>query len=472
MFKYLAPVGFSIILPLTACSASSDREYHENGGSSGMAGGGKTSGQGGQLTASGGSLGSGGGNGGAVSGGVSNGGSSNGGSQQGGASNGGTQGNVAGGGASNGGSAGTGMARGGTGNGGTGNGGQSSGGTTNGSGGASKGGATGAGGSGTGGNVGSGGSSGGGSVGVSKMPVPPGAANVPKPSGTGSSITVLNWAGFKGAVTYSFDDANSSQIQHYSTDLKPLGVPFTFFLWTGKSDASNSIWSQALKDGHELANHTQSHSSNGTSGDIDAATQFIMQKFGVQAWTMAAPNGAPVYTQLANGKFMINRGVSNNLIGPNDGTDPFTLPTYIPPQGASASAFNQQVDDARSAGKWRTMCIHGFTGGSDSAYQPVPIDQFVASVQHAKQLGDMWIDTMTNVGAYWRGQKAFSQATTMTSGSDKTWTWKLPDHFPPGHYLRVKVDGGTLKQKGTALEWDSHGYYEISLDALSVTLSP
>jgi hypothetical protein len=36
----------------------------------------------------------------------------------------------------------------------------------------------------------------------------------------------------------------------------------------------------------------------------------------------------------------------------------------------------------------------------------------------------------------------------------------------------VKVDGGTLKQNGTPLTWDAHGYYEVALDPLSVTLSP
>jgi len=60
----------------------------------------------------------------------------------------------------------------------------------------------------------------------------------------------------------------------------------------------------------------------------------------------------------------------------------------------------------------------------------------------------------------------------MTSGTDKTFTWKLPDKFPPGRYIRVTTDGGTLKQGGTALAWDPHGYYEVALDALSVTLSP
>jgi hypothetical protein len=327
--------------------------------------------------------------------------------------------------------------------------------------------------SGAGGAAGSGGSggSGGAPPGASGLPVPPGPADVPKPSGTPSTITVLDWAGFKAAVSYSFDDSNSTQIQRYDA-LNALGVHFTFYMWTGKGDASNSIWTKAVQDGHEIGNHTKSHSSNGTTQDIEAATDFIKQTYKVTPYTMAAPNGAGVYTNLAKPLFMINRGVGNALIAPNDSSDPFTLPTYIPPTGANASAFNQQVDSARDAGRWRTMCIHGFQGGNDGAYQPVPFDQFVASVEHAKSFGDVWIDSIAAVGAYWRGQKAFSQATTMMSGSEKTWTWKLPDHFPPGRYLRAKVDGGTLKQSGQALAWNSHGYYEISLDVGSVTLSP
>ncbi|XYI04306.1 hypothetical protein ACMHYB_07005 [Sorangium sp. So ce1128] len=69
-------------------------------------------------------------------------------------------------------------------------------------------------------------------------------------------------------------------------------------------------------------------------------------------------------------------------------------------------------------------------------------------------------------------QKALSSVTPTTSGSDRTWRWTLPAHFPPGKYLRVKVDGGTLKQGGRTLQWNDHGYYEIALDEGSVTLSP
>jgi peptidoglycan/xylan/chitin deacetylase (PgdA/CDA1 family) len=300
-----------------------------------------------------------------------------------------------------------------------------------------------------------------------------GSAGVPKPAGTAGNLTVLNWAGFKGAVTYTFDDTNSSQIDNYSA-LNALGVRMTFYLITDKLNTTNiPSWTRVLDDGHELGNHTVLHLQTATALQIDNATTTIEQDFGVRPWTMAAPYGDASYVSFAQTRFLVNRGVVNALVMPNDSSNPFNLPCYIPPQGGTATTdFNPQIDSAESGGGWRIVLVHGFTGGSDSAYQPVSIDEFVAGVNHAKALGDLWIDNMVNVAAYWRGQKTFTAVTPVTSAGTTTWTWTLPDNFPPKKRLRVTVDGGTLSQNGQGLEWDSHGYYEISLDAGSLTLSP
>ena len=85
---------------------------------------------------------------------------------------------------------------------------------------------------------------------------------------------------------------------------------------------------------------------------------------------------------------------------------------------------------------------------------------------------DVWSDTLVAVAAYWRAQKIVQTATPVTAGGTTTWTWTLPAHFPPGKYLRVKVDGGTLSQAGKPLAWDDHGYYEVALDAGTLALGP
>ncbi|HYH03832.1 MAG TPA: cellulose binding domain-containing protein [Bacillota bacterium] len=305
----------------------------------------------------------------------------------------------------------------------------------------------------------------------SGLPVPAGNGNVPRPTGTPGNLTVINWAGFKGAVSYTFDDANSSQIAHYP-ELKALGVPMTFCLTTNKSEAASSTWAQALKDGHELGNHTQTHPATATASDIDACTTFIEQQFGVTPLTMAAPYGDMSYVSFAQSRFLLNRGVWGGSIAPNDNTDPYNLLCHIPATSASASTMTSVVNTARAKGNWQIMLIHGFTGGTDYAYQPVDIDQFTQSVNDVKAFGDMWIDSVINIGSYWRAQKLFASISPKTIGSDIVYEWTLPAHFPKGKYLRVKVTGGTLKQNNQVLNWDSHGYYEIALDAGSLYITP
>ena len=115
--------------------------------------------------------------------------------------------------------------------------------------------------SGSGGTAGGSGSAGtdGGVPPGSDLPQPPGGG-VPRPSGTPGNLTVLDWAGFKGAASYSFDDAQPSHIEHYAA-LQAAGVPLTFYLNSSATSASgyDSTWTRAANDGHELGNHTVHH---------------------------------------------------------------------------------------------------------------------------------------------------------------------------------------------------------------------
>src|SRR5690606_22744804 len=170
--------------------------------------------------------------------------------------------------------------------------------------------------------------------------------------------------------------------------------------------------------------------------------------------------------------FIIDRGVSDSLIGADDNSNVLNLPTYIPPTGAGTAQLNPKADAARSQGKWQTFCIHGVCGGSDGAYQPIDFNGFVQHVEYAKAFGDTWIGSMVDVGAYWLGRKAVMASNVQAQGQSEVWTWTLPNNFPPGRYVRVTVDGGTLSQDGVALPWNEHGFYEVALDIGSFTLSP
>jgi hypothetical protein len=265
----------------------------------------------------------------------------------------------------------------------------------------------------------------------------------------------------------------------------------TFFITSGGSSATAGIdatFTQAVHDGHEMGNHSVHHChadltlcGNGTAtslaAELDDCTSYITGHFGqADVWTAASPYGDTGYDTPDAARFFLNRGVFSGTIAPRDNTDPFNLPCHAAIDNETAASFNGVIDAAHTAGRWVIMLVHTLTPTTAIWYAPIDISTVTDSVAHAQSLGDVWIDSMMNVGAYWRAQKIVSAAIPTVDGagatSTQTWSWTLPAHFPTGKYLRVTVDGGTLTQGGAAIPWDGHGYYEVALDAGSVTLSP
>ncbi len=342
---------------------------------------------------------------------------------------------------------------------------------------------------GAGGATGAGGSSGGASP-ISGLPNPPGADDQAAPSGAAQNLQILPWAGFKSAVTYTFDDAQPSQIQHWP-DLKAEDIRGTFYLNTYNENSEvdfDMTWQDAAASGWELGNHTVHHCySNGTcpNGDtftnadeeFDNVSSYVTTT-GMQPaiWTGAYPYGDTGYEPTAKSRFFLARGIYDGTITPNASVDRYNLPCIaaIAAGGQPASAFSADIDQAVTDQAWLIFLFHSITPtpAANIWYAPTDITSITGSIDHAKALGDVWIDTMATVGAYWLGSSLVTGTTPTTAGGATTWAWTLPAHFPAGKFLRVTVEGGTLTQAGKALPWDPHGFYEVALDAGAVTLSP
>ena len=311
-----------------------------------------------------------------------------------------------------------------------------------------------------------------------------GSGGIAKPQGTAGNLMVLDWAGFRAAVSWTYDDAQPSHIAHYE-ELQATGVRQTFYINTGRPEGKDfdATWTTAAKDGHELGNHTSSHCHADGKGclfgswpgsvdaEFDQCTAYVTQHYPQPAvWTSASPYGDTGFSESAKTRFLLNRGVGGGAIGPNDSTDPFNLPCYMAAAGATASTFNTEIAQARSAGKWQIMLIHTIKPTTANWYNPVAITDITESIADTEALGDVWQDSLVNVGAYWVAQKQFATLTPAAQGAQTIWTWQLPAHFPPGRCLRVTVDRGSLQQGGKALTWNSHGYYEVSLDVGALTV--
>jgi peptidoglycan/xylan/chitin deacetylase (PgdA/CDA1 family) len=300
----------------------------------------------------------------------------------------------------------------------------------------------------------------------------PGKGGVAKPAGAAGGLKVLPWAGFKGAITFSFDDAMPTQQQNKAKMLA-LGVPFTWYLTSAVGNPKDPMYKEALMAGHELGNHTSTHAHNSGTNDAKGGQDFLMSQYSVVGYTLAAPYGeASGMASLVGGQYLVDRGVSDGLIAFDASADTLkNLPALVPNQGAGAMVFKGKVDAAVSQGKWQAICIHGFTGDTGGAYNPVDYAGWEESVKYAKTQ-DIWVGSMMDVAAYLVGGKGVKAAMPAADGDKQVYTWMLPKTFPPKRYVRVTVDGGTVSQDGKALPWNEHGYYEVSLDLGSLTISP
>lgn len=316
------------------------------------------------------------------------------------------------------------------------------------------------------------------------IPIP--SAGVALQGVTAGPITILNWGGFKAATSWTFDDSQPSQIEHFA-DIQAVGVPVTYYIVSGlhTDDSSyDATWTQAAEDGDELGNHTQDHcqanftnclatpSTGNLVTELSDDTSYILSHYPQKAvWTGASPYGDTGYDIDASSDFFIYRGVQGGSMLPNDSTNPFDVPCHLAAQGETAAQFNSVTDAARSAGAWQIFLIHTITPTSAIWYNPVAVTDVTGAMTHAKTAGDTWVDSVVDVGAYWRGLKVLATANRTTSGVTTTWTWTLPANFPSGKYLRVIVPGGgTLSQNGAAIAENPNGFFSVALSAGTLTL--
>ena len=285
----------------------------------------------------------------------------------------------------------------------------------------------------------------------------PSMTGVAKPAGAAGGLKVIDWAGFKGAASFTFDDNTPSQLAQY-TALKNTGAHFTWFLIA--SSAGNG-YKATIADGQEIANHTQTHPGTASQSEVSNAQTTLKTNYGVDVHSMAAPNCAEGWAAFASpAKLFQNRGPCGKgaTVGPRDNTDPIRLPAWLPDTGESAANMSAAI----TMGKWRIFVIHGFDS-QNGTYQPVPIANVTSAMSKAVMDG-YWVEGMTNVGAYWAGQKLIPASATTSA------TWTLPANFPPNMCVRITTSGGTVTQKNQTIAWDPHGYYQISLDAGEVTV--
>ena len=299
-------------------------------------------------------------------------------------------------------------------------------------------------------------------------------------------VKTVPWNGYKGAVTFTFDDGCPSQIANVLPALKSRGIHATFFLpGSAVSGTNKSAWIQAAKDGNELANHTVSHIDLTTLAGAaavapevnDQATALRNLDPSVEAVTLAYPycNTNAVIDSITDLQTFIARTCSGSALF-SWSTKPANWMQMTSNSLHGDTSVNKALNDIDSAAKgsrWLVTLDHCVGGDWLSITTAQAMSLFDRAIADS-----LWIDTYQDVAGYWRA--SFTMDTVQAKAQASSWTlaWKSPHaRMPKSVMLRVKLDstyfGATFQvyQKGVEIPKQSDGSYLIDFMKLQLTVS-
>jgi hypothetical protein len=222
---------------------------------------------------------------------------------------------------------------------------------------------------------------------------------------------------------------------------------------------------------HEVANHTRTHAAASAAGESEASDchDYIRDRLGVAPITFAYPYvevGDP-YQSYSRENYVAARGAGDRLVLPGDTVDWTNLPAWVTGPGGGVGTplpgILDAIDMAETDGGWAIMMLHSVE--TDDFYARISRADFEAMVDRAVA-GDLWVDTFGHVAAYLRGAQSLEAATPAASPDHLEWSWTVAPSTPSPTLVRVLIDGGTLRQGGAELEWNSEtGYYPVDVSA-------
>lgn len=296
-------------------------------------------------------------------------------------------------------------------------------------------------------------------------------------------VTTVPWNGHTGAVSFTYDDARSSQIPNLLPQLDALKIKATFFIAAtgtgGDFEARKADWIAVSKNGHELANHTRNHvnvpADPGAASIIGDMAKYLRDlDASVESVTFAYPNCNVNGETGVGSEDFIARGCGGTRYAwttqPSDWMNIVGL--ILTPTGASGAVT--AINSAKSENRWLVTIIHDVKENPD-AYSVTPADN--KKLLDAAVSAGVWIDTYKTVAAYYRAH--FTMDTVKAVPTDAGWSlaWKSPHpKMPKSVKLRVQLAAATfgskftVQQGGVTLPPESDGSYVIDFMKLSMNV--
>jgi peptidoglycan/xylan/chitin deacetylase (PgdA/CDA1 family) len=292
-------------------------------------------------------------------------------------------------------------------------------------------------------------------------------------------ITTVPWNGYTGAVSLTYDDGRPSQLSNLIPTLDQSTystIKVTFFLagsiYTWPSQKTS--WIPVAAKGHELANHTQDHSTPTSTNVTQMASALRALDPSIDAASFAYPNCTVSGTNYVSAEAFVGRGCGQATYA--WGTQPsdwMNVQGLIINSGAPSPGVSL-INSAKSGNSWVTTIIHDVTASPDQ-YSLTPADN--QKILDAAKSSGCWTAPYGTVGAYYRAHFTMDAVTASGSGPwNLTWTSphpKMPRSVPLKIKLATATFGSsfTVSQDNVAIPANSDGSYTIDFMKLKMTVT-
>jgi beta-glucosidase len=241
--------------------------------------------------------------------------------------------------------------------------------------------------------------------------------------------------GKKMGLSLTFDDARLTQVDKGIPLLDKYGVKATFYLSPERIMQRMEGWKEAVKNGHELGNHSLVHPCTVNFGwgqdnslenytlqkmriELDSANTILKNLQGVQPFSFAYPCGQTFvgmglntksYIPLVASLFETGRGWRSE--GPNNPAycDMSQL-TGMELDGMSFEKIKKSIESAKNQGQWLILAGHEM---DDAGNQTSLLTTIEAICKYASDPANgVWIDNVHNIASYVkekRGEPSFAE---------------------------------------------------------------
>lgn len=233
------------------------------------------------------------------------------------------------------------------------------------------------------------------------------------------------------ALSLSFDDGRASQVDVGTNLLNRYGVKATFYLMPSAVQQRLEGWKKAVKDGHEIGNHSLNHPCTGNfawsrqkaleeyslktmQAELRTANKGIQDLLGVEPQVFAYPCGQTYIGRGKNTKsyvpvvaklFLSGRGWLDE--GPNDPMfcDLAQL-TGMEMDGKDFDQILPIIENAKKTGAWLVLAGHEMGNSGNQTTRLAMLEKLIEYAQNPEN--GIWLAPVGTVSQYITNQKAAS----------------------------------------------------------------